>query len=91
VLDELERLGLASNTIVVLFCDHGYSLGEADHCCKDTNFEIDTHVPLHRLRWRRIFLMALLWSMPGNRPEPTLAMWPSQLAGVLERQNQTPP
>ena len=55
VLDELERLGLASNTIVVLFCDHGYSLGEADHWCKDTNFELDTHVPLHRLRWRKIF------------------------------------
>jgi iduronate 2-sulfatase len=46
VLDTLERLGLASNTIVVLLGDHGYSLGEADHWCKDTNFELDTRVPL---------------------------------------------
>jgi iduronate 2-sulfatase len=46
VLAALERLGLAGNTIVVLWGDHGYSLGEADHWCKDTNFELDTHVPL---------------------------------------------
>ncbi len=30
----------------MLLGDHGYSLGEADHWCKDTNFELDTHVPL---------------------------------------------
>ncbi|MHC4296247.1 MAG: sulfatase [Planctomycetota bacterium] len=46
VLSALERLGLAGNTIVVLWGDHGYSLGEANHWCKDTNFELDTRVPL---------------------------------------------
>ncbi len=46
VLDALKRLGLEENTIVVLWGDHGYSLGEADHWCKDTNFDMDTHVPL---------------------------------------------
>jgi len=46
VLDALKRLGLEDNTIVVLWGDHGYSLGEADHWCKDTNFDLDTHVPL---------------------------------------------
>ena len=30
----------------MLWGDHGYSLGEAGHWCKDTNFELDTHVPL---------------------------------------------
>ncbi len=46
VLAALNRLGLEDSTIVVLLGDHGYSLGEADHWCKDTNFELDTHVPL---------------------------------------------
>lgn len=46
LLDALKELDLEENTIVVLFGDHGYSLGEADHWCKDTNFELDTHVPL---------------------------------------------
>jgi iduronate 2-sulfatase len=46
LLEAVERLGLAENTIVVLWGDHGYSLGEADHWCKATNFERDTRVPL---------------------------------------------
>lgn len=46
LLAGLDRLGLADTTIVVLCGDHGFSLGEADHWCKDTNFELDTHVPL---------------------------------------------
>lgn len=46
LLRALERLGLEDDTIVVLWGDHGYSLGEAGHWCKDTNFELDTHVPL---------------------------------------------
>lgn len=46
VLAALTAQSLDGNTIVVLLGDHGYSLGEADHWCKDTNFELDTHVPL---------------------------------------------
>lgn len=46
VLDELEKLGLAEKTIVVLWGDHGYHLGEQDLWHKHTNFELDTHVPL---------------------------------------------
>jgi iduronate 2-sulfatase len=46
LLVALARLGLDDKTIVVLCGDHGYSLGEADHWCKDTNFELDTRVPL---------------------------------------------
>lgn len=46
LLATLDRLGLADDTIVVLWGDHGYSLGEADHWCKATNFERDTRVPL---------------------------------------------
>ena len=46
VLDALDRLEAGKNTIVLLLGDHGFSLGEAEHWCKKTNFELDTHVPL---------------------------------------------
>lgn len=45
VMTELDRLGLRKNTIVVLWGDHGYKLGEFGAWCKHTNFELDTRVP----------------------------------------------
>lgn len=45
VMDELERLDLRKNTIVVLMSDHGWKLGEYGAWCKHTNFEIDVRVP----------------------------------------------
>ncbi|MDG1875671.1 MAG: sulfatase [Mariniblastus sp.] len=46
VLDELDRQGLTENTIVSLYSDHGYHLGEQGLWGKTTNFELDTRVPL---------------------------------------------
>jgi iduronate 2-sulfatase len=46
VLDELDRSGLARNTIVVLWGDHGYHLGDHAMWTKHTNFEQATHIPL---------------------------------------------
>ena len=46
IVDELERLGLKDNTIIVLWGDHGWKLGEHDSWCKHTNFEIDCNAPL---------------------------------------------
>ncbi len=46
VLAELARLELTGNTVVVLWSDHGYHLGEKGLWCKTTNFELDTRVPL---------------------------------------------
>ena len=37
---------MAENTIVVLWGDHGWKLGEHNGWCKQTNYEIDTRVPL---------------------------------------------
>lgn len=46
VMAELERLGLDKNTVVVLWGDHGFKLGDYGQWAKHTNFEIDTRVPL---------------------------------------------
>ena len=45
VLAELETEGFAENTVIVLWADHGWQLGEHNHWCKFTNFEDATHVP----------------------------------------------
>jgi iduronate 2-sulfatase len=46
LLGGLEDLGLADDTIVVLWADHGFKLGDLGMWCKHTNFEYDTRVPL---------------------------------------------
>lgn len=46
VLDELDRLDLRKNTIVILWGDHGWKLGEHDAWCKHSNCENDTNAPL---------------------------------------------
>ncbi|TWU54531.1 Choline-sulfatase [Rubripirellula tenax] len=46
LLDALEDEGLADKTIVVLWSDHGWKLGESRGWGKMTNYEIDARVPL---------------------------------------------
>lgn len=46
VLDELDRLDLRTNTVVVLWGDHGWKLGEHDAWCKHSNAENDVNAPL---------------------------------------------
>ena len=45
LLDALEEEGLRDNTIVVLWSDHGWKLGEYRGWGKMTNYEIDARVP----------------------------------------------
>jgi iduronate 2-sulfatase len=46
VLQELDRLGLAQNTIIVLWGDHGYHLGDHGMWTKHTNYEQANRIPL---------------------------------------------
>lgn len=56
LLDALEKTGLSGNTVVILWSDHGYHLGEHGLWCKTTNYEADTRVPL-------------IVSVPDKRPK----------------------
>ena len=81
LLDALEESGLADNTIVVLWGDHGYHLGEKDITGKNTLWERSTRVPL-------------IFAGPGvragqccTRPAELLDMYPTlvELCGLTER------
>ncbi|WDE98585.1 sulfatase [Lentisphaera profundi] len=45
-LQSLKDTGLDKNTIVILWSDHGFKLGEYDSWVKHSNMEIDARVPL---------------------------------------------
>ncbi|TAJ14514.1 sulfatase [Marinilabiliaceae bacterium JC017] len=46
LMDQLKELGLDKNTVVVLWGDHGWHLGDHALWCKHTNFEHATRVPM---------------------------------------------
>lgn len=46
LLVAIEEMGLMENTIITVIGDHGWKLGEHGSWCKQTNYEIDTHVPM---------------------------------------------
>jgi len=46
ITEELKKLDLYDNTIIVLWGDHGWKLGDYGEWCKHTNYEIDTRIPV---------------------------------------------
>ena len=46
VLDELDRLGQEDNTIVLVWGDHGWHLGDHGQWCKHTNYEQAARIPI---------------------------------------------
>ena len=61
LLRTLNSLGLADNTIVLLWGDHGWQLGEHGMWDKHSNFETSTHAPL-------------IVRVPGQQPGRTRAL-----------------
>jgi len=54
LMEALEENDLYENTIVILWGDHGWKLGEHNSWGKMTNYENDTHVPLIiRVPWMK--------------------------------------
>ena len=58
LLNTLDSLVLTKNTIIILWGDHGWHLGDHNLWCKHTNFEQATHAPL-------------IISAPGIQPSKT--------------------
>ncbi|MDZ4288265.1 MAG: sulfatase [Prosthecobacter sp.] len=46
VIDALDQSGLTENTVIILWGDHGWHLGDHGMWCKHTNYEQATHIPL---------------------------------------------
>jgi arylsulfatase A-like enzyme len=77
LLDALEKSAYRDNTIVVLWCDHGWHLGEKHHWRKFALWEEATRSPL-------------IWVVPGltrpgggRRVSPLRCFSPMSLIGVL--------
>ena len=79
VTGELERLGLADETIVVLWGDHGFHLGDLGIWTKHTNYEQANRIP--------IFIAAPGVTTPGSstrQPAESVDIFPTiaELAGL---------
>lgn len=83
VLKALKDLGLDENTIVVLWGDHGWHLGDHGLWCKHTNFEQATRLPLiiydpgkkpgkSTIPVETLDIYPTLCELAGLKPEPTL-------------------
>ncbi|MEY3500185.1 MAG: hypothetical protein RL308_1854 [Bacteroidota bacterium] len=68
LMDKLDALGLTKNTVIILWGDHGWHLGDHNLWCKHTNFEQATRTPM-------------IISVPGIAPSVTNA--PSEFIDIF--------
>ncbi|HIJ71218.1 MAG TPA: sulfatase-like hydrolase/transferase [Planctomycetes bacterium] len=84
LIDKLDETGRADNTIIVLWADHGYHLGDKESCVKFTLWEKANHVPF--------IIVAPKVTKPGSRcdrPVSLLDIYPTlvELAGLPQKQD----
>lgn len=84
LLDQLDASGRAENTIIVLWSDHGYHLGDKTACVKFTLWEKANHVPF--------IIVAPGITTPGtrcDRPVGLVDLYPTlvDLAGLPPRED----
>eukprot|EP00045_Choanoeca_perplexa_P009773 m.95607 g.95607 ORF g.95607 m.95607 type:complete len:524 (+) comp15024_c0_seq2:665-2236(+) len=98
LLDKLDELNLTSNTIVALWGDHGWQLGETNLWKKMTNYERGTRVPLFiRAPWKSnsigiktsalassVDMYKTLASLAGL-PEPEATVQGQDLSAILDQ------
>jgi iduronate 2-sulfatase len=81
VLDELDRVKLSDQTIVVFWGDHGWHLGDHGIWCKHTNYEQATRIPLivstPDMKQRGARTQALVESVDVYPTIAELAGWPA--------------
>ncbi|MCG8699598.1 MAG: sulfatase [Bacteroidales bacterium] len=87
VVDELKRLNMLENTIIVLWGDHGWHLGDHGIWTKHTNFEQAMRIPL--------LIVAPGVAQPGsstNQPAETVDIYPTlaDLAGIAKPEAPQP-
>lgn len=66
LIDALDRSGRADNTIIVLWSDHGFHLGEKERWGKMTLWEESTHVPF--------IIVAPGITTPGSRSDEAVSL-----------------
>ncbi len=96
VLDALERGPHADNTIVVLWSDHGWHLGEKQHWQKYTAWRAVSRVPLMIRVPEGIAPGLLQGTKPGtvcDRPVNLLSLFPTltELAGIPAKEDNDGP
>lgn len=94
VLDALDTSPHKDNTIVVLWSDHGWHLGEKEHWQKYTAWHDNTNVPLMiRVPEGTTGLVAGTQPARCTRPVSLLSLYPTllELAGLPEREENDGP
>ncbi len=83
LLDALDASPYAKNTIVILYSDHGFFLGEKDHWAKQSLWERATRVPLI------ISAPGLTQNASSPRPAELLSIYPTliELCGLTKHDN----
>jgi arylsulfatase A-like enzyme len=81
VLDALDASQFADNTIIVMYSDHGFHLGEKERWRKATLWERSTHVPLVMVA------PGMSRGKPCGRPVELLSIYPTliELCGLPQR------